>query len=741
MKRLLQKLVLPIQNPKNTFQIFFNYANWGFIILNATCFFIGGYFTNFGFPPLLTAITFALAGSILYIVLLALLPFVIKLFKKFPSGFYISLLAIASLLLLAKNTVFRWPDQPFWLAALLGIILLGSLFGAIGLYLNQKKKWALLIMPISVGILGYSIFWLADQGDDSFQNNPEFAFLSENVDAAMDADILSPSENGTYSIKNLTYGSGKDFRRAEFGQEVHFLSQSVDATKLLPEWEGKKKKWREKYWRFTVDSLPINGRISMPNEDGTFPLVLFVHGNHSMTDYSDEGYKYLTDLLASKGYIAISVDENFLNGHWSGDFRGKEMPTRAWFLLKHIEQLKTWNEDYSHELKGKIDFDNIMLVGHSRGGEAVSIAAAYNDLDYYPDNALEAFYFKYGIKALVSIAPTDYRYDRKINLKNINYLSIQGSYDSDESSFWGFRPYQRLLFDDGEEYIKAAVFVDKANHGQFNSTWDRSDMGPPMSWLLNTEPILERSDQEQTAKVLIPAFAEATLKNNKQYLPIFKNAREYGSWLPNNVLLTNFQTSSFQVIADFEEDINPRTCSNDCQISANNFEIWKEEQLKTRDDESQDNNAVLLGWNYGAEMEADSIAEFKLMLSDSIPNNSQELVLSLAVGDYKMLKSLGKEQKEQSLDFSLKLTDSIGNSNVMKISEFKSIAPRLKVKYSKVKSLNQRFGKNWEVQLESFHIPLRQIISSIEANAVTEISLIFDQAKYGVIYIDDIGWQ
>ena len=53
----------------------------------------------------------------------------------------------------------------------------------------------------------------------------------------------------------------------------------------------------------------------MPEGEGPFPLTLIVHGNHNMIDYSDDGYGYLGSLLASRRIIAVSVDENFLNGH------------------------------------------------------------------------------------------------------------------------------------------------------------------------------------------------------------------------------------------------------------------------------------------------------------------------------------------------------------------------------------------------------------------------------------------
>ena len=36
---------------------------------------------------------------------------------------------------------------------------------------------------------------------------------------------------------------------------------------------------------------------------GPFPLVLIVHGNHDMAEFSDPGYEYLGELLASRGFI------------------------------------------------------------------------------------------------------------------------------------------------------------------------------------------------------------------------------------------------------------------------------------------------------------------------------------------------------------------------------------------------------------------------------------------------------
>ncbi|HKJ93207.1 MAG TPA: hypothetical protein VJ957_08565, partial [Longimicrobiales bacterium] len=121
-----------------------------------------------------------------------------------------------------------------------------------------------------------------------------------------------PSKPGPYHVLHLYYGSGTDRHRPEYRDSVAFTTTSVDASKMVD--LGKSAKSRNKYWGFTPDSFPRNARVWYPDGPGPFPLVLIVHGNHNMKDYSDPGYAYLGKLLASRGYIAASLDENFLNG-------------------------------------------------------------------------------------------------------------------------------------------------------------------------------------------------------------------------------------------------------------------------------------------------------------------------------------------------------------------------------------------------------------------------------------------
>src|SRR5262249_53546245 len=155
-------------------------------------------------------------------------------------------------------------------------------------------------------------------------------------------------------------------------------------------WSGAQGWARTRYWGFDARKLPIQGRVWYPKGDGPFPLVLIVHGNHSAEKFSDPGYAYLGELLASRGYIFVSVDENFLHSS-AIDLLGmpdvglkEENDARGWLLLEHLKVWRRWNREAGNPFQGKVDMERIALIGHSRGGEAVAVAAAFNPLPYYP---------------------------------------------------------------------------------------------------------------------------------------------------------------------------------------------------------------------------------------------------------------------------------------------------------------------------------------------------------------------
>jgi len=167
-------------------------------------------------------------------------------------------------------------------------------------------------------------------------------------------DTLDPSIPGAYGYRIYFYGKSDDKHRKEYRKGVDFKTKLVDARPFVKGIDKKKLKERKAYWGFDFDQLPLSGRVWFPSGDGPFPLVLIVHGNHDMTEYSDPGYAYLGELFASRGLITVSVDENFLNG----DIKG-ENDARAFMLLEHLKVWRKWNQTEGHAFEDKVDMDRI----------------------------------------------------------------------------------------------------------------------------------------------------------------------------------------------------------------------------------------------------------------------------------------------------------------------------------------------------------------------------------------------
>lgn len=616
--------------------------------------------------------------------------------------------------------------------------------------LDRSKRSLLVAAATACSALAVGVIVdLVRDGEDPFPS----AFRLPNTTEQSPAP--DPSQTGSYEVQYLSYGAGENSRRPEFGAERDLDARTVDATRLLPDWKGLKERMRERYWGFGLADAPLNGLIWAPVGEGPFPIALIVHGNHGMEDFSDAGYAYLGELLASRGIVTVSIDENFINGTWSGDFQGKEMPLRAWFLLEHLKLWQDWNTETGHPFFGRVDMENIALLGHSRGGEAVSIAFAYNELSHYPDDATVEFDFGFNIRSLVAIAQVDQRYHRRVEIENVNFLTLHGSYDSDEPAFHGIRQLNRIDLNDDTYWVKSGVYIHGANHGQFNTGWGRADYSPPGSWLLNLAPIIDGEDQRQVAKTYISAFLEATLRGDQRYLALLKDPRTGADWLPELPYVNQFTDSSFFLVADFEEDLDVTTGSLVAsKIHSSHLGTWREEDLEHRDKRKQGSNVVILGWNTESKGQATYTIDSGSSFMNLHLNQDSYLAFSVSGSTEKTPPleddPLGEDAEEDTEDeflspsFTVEIVDQNGHAASIATSEHLVLAPPMRVRYMKNEVLNKEtYESDWEAVLQHAEIPLSLFVENnveMDLAAISQIRFRFDQQPEGVVILDNIGF-
>ncbi len=603
-------------------------------------------------------------------------------------------------------------------------------------------------------------------------------------------DAPSPLEAGPYAVESLYYGSGTDKNRPEYRDSVAFRTGRVDASKLVS--LGSSAKSRNKYWGFAPDSFPLNGRVWYPDGPGPFPLVLIAHGNHDMKDFSDPGYEYLGRHLASRGFILASLDMNFINGGIRGENDG-----RGWLFLKHLEAWRDFNADPENPLYGLVDMSNIGIMGHSRGGGAVGHAAAFNRLTHYPDDATVTWDFGFDIKAVIAIAPVDGQYrptSRLVPIENVNYLVFHGTHDGDVSSFSGLRAYKRVEFNDGQPHFKAAVYVHRANHGQWNTVWGAHDRGPRSGRSLDLRGLLSGEEQRRIALIYSTAFLEASLKGNKEYLPIFRDNRVIGGWLPKTMYITQFEESSFRRLAGFEEDIDVTSgTAPGVTIRGDSLGTWKEEVLPFRyrtqpsETNTQENQAVWIGWNnhiagpdstrmgppavYALEL-PDSLGrawgvgqgttlDFMLTAEDGAPGPRKDpnppeegregrrprrggggwTPWGWVAGLFSGGPDREREETKEPIRLSVEVVDASGHAGKVPLDRYGPIRRPIEIRIQRRD--DQQFRGNSEMVLQSYSVPLSDLAMAsaggLDLERIKEIRFVFDESEEGTVVLDEIG--
>lgn len=231
--------------------------------------------------------------------------------------------------------------------------------------------------------------------------------------------------------------------------------------------------------------------VAPKGADGRRPLALFLHGRH-VTCYTTQGESsgdwpcaagarpvpshrgYLRDqrLLASQGYVTVSISANGINGQdWRAEDGGAQ--ARSSLVRQHLARWAGWSAHpgtapAAVRKAPRADLSRVLLVGHSRGGEGVNRAALDS---LYPPPADQDGYrgpVRWRIRGNVLIGPTVFGQNP---VPDVPSMTILPGCDGDVSDLQG------EVYVDGTRRVSrgaalhSAVYMVGANHNFFNSEW------------------------------------------------------------------------------------------------------------------------------------------------------------------------------------------------------------------------------------------------------------------------------
>lgn len=477
------------------------------------------------------------------------------------------------------------------------------------------------------------------------------------------------------------------------------------------------------------------------------PLVLFLHGNHSTcgkgkaprsdtscaytetgtcpTGYvpvpNHEGYDYLAKNLTSYGYVVVSINANrgiTCGGSAPGDF-GLNL-ARGKLVLKHLSLLYQWASSGGapeslglgeNGLLNKLDFANVGLMGHSRGGEGVRAAYnLYRDADsIWPDRIPGL-----NIKAIFEIGAVDGQTSRVLDANGTVWNQLLPMCDGDVADLEGRFPFQRMMKNANENpnAQKSLYEVWGANHNFFNTEWQVSDSNS----CSYGNPIFDAKDyrselQQKMALASLPAFFRSHLGGksdvafNQNFNPLIALPSVVNDITPVDRDFTPSPgASEMMVVDDFDQKTGINTSGEENHVSG----------IKMDHVTINGQSAAKVSWE---KANADSSFELVFAKKGMGKDVHDFATLDVRVGHYVHYDSILRDA-----DFSIELTDAAGLvSKPVVVSQYATI----------------HGPGSYVAILKTVRIPLTAF-SGVDLTKIHSVRFVFNKTESGMLYFANV---
>ncbi len=507
----------------------------------------------------------------------------------------------------------------------------------------------------------------------------------------------------------------------------------------------------------------LNGIIAVPDTNGgPYPVVIVFHGNHpgcpldatsvdrwpcapEVEQPNYQGFDYLVSHLASLGYVALSINANAENTFGFGE--GLPGERLVQLVEMHLNALATaaagGQNDFGVALDGRADMHRLVLMGHSRGGEAIvwlaeamGLAApdAFDQFGYGPVDGL--LLLAPAVTFALPAAPT------------VPMVAILPACDGDVVHQEGQLFYEAARMNPDQSQWAASVWLERGNHNQFNTVLGPDPMGGFNNGRTECQPLLTGEEQRAFLLDYTTDFLTAVYSDNptavsdamaRMGLDVQTPAPDslYGRAARISALVASANRLTL-LIPQSADELTANLAGGEVLADGVDTMFCEEgyytpfikpgsEPCKRVNLTVPGNPAMLVAaWEQSG-------AALRFTLPDGSGDLSEYTTISLrtAVNPLSPLNAQGRYQA-----LSIRLTDSAGNQSAIQTSPTEP-ALSFPVGFVEEDSVFEGGQFSGRVPMTTIRLPLSDF-SGINLADIAEVALVFDQSSSGSLFMGDL---
>ena len=484
----------------------------------------------------------------------------------------------------------------------------------------------------------------------------------------------------------------------------------------------------------------LNGLIAVPPTGDNLPIVIIIHGSHDVGCPSPDGYTatwpcpgeevpnyqgfaYLIEALAEDGSVAVSLNANpAYVAAYGQPASNQRLPVLLdQYLAKIAAATKGEDVGLGVDLTGRVDWKQLVILGHSAGGEGVSWIIESRADRTAPEQISAG---QGPIAAAILLAPSATSpHDIEASLPLAVLLP---ACDRDVADLGGQFYYEFARQKPESDDLAVSVFLPFMNHNRFNTLLADETLGNASS--ICDGALLPEEAQQGFLVDYATHFFDAVLGRDGANIALIgiDPSQPAPAKLFERQVLTSpaLPTAQRWVLPLSGDSAKGIVTGVDCGPGY----VLAEEKMETcrlRFNQPGSPGELALAWNGVGGIYSLDLPEGKRDLT-----GYENLHLRAAVDPLNPLNEQGQPQS-----FSLRLTDGEGKTASVTLKDEPAFAfPAGKKGFDDSIKVD-----TWDnhVILSSIRVPLTAF-SGVDLSNIQVISLVFDAIDSGAIFVTDL---